>query len=318
MFKNKTILVTGGTGTFGQKFAEIVLNEHHPKAIRILSRGELLQQQMRESFNDDKRLRFFIGDIRDEARLHRAMADVDIVIHAAALKIIPSCEYNPFEAVQTNILGTMNVIDIAIDNAVKKVLLISSDKSCSPSNLYGATKMVAEKLFIQGNNYRGHSATKLSAIRYGNVINSRGSVIPVFKAQKDNGMITITDERMTRFWLTIEEGVNFALNSLKIMEGGEIFIPKVKSMRIMDLADVIAPNVKRNVIGIRPGEKLHETLITKEESRYTKEFDNYYVVDPEFDYGNKLKEGKSLSENFCYSSDTTKSLSKEELREAVK
>lgn len=320
MFKNKTILVTGGTGSFGQKFVEIVLKECNPKSIRVLSRGELLQKQMNDQFGDDDRLRFFIGDVRDKNRLHRAISGVDVIVHAAALKQVPTCEYNPWEAIQTNIIGTMNVVDEAIDNSVENAILVSSDKGVYPVNLYGATKMVAEKLFVQGNVYIGQSVTKLSAVRYGNVLGSRGSIIPVLNKQKINGEITITDERMTRFWISLEQGVEFVILCLNRMQGGEIFVPKIPSMTLTDLADVVAPKAKRKIIGIRTGEKLHETLITSEEARHTKEFDDFYVIEPENRFWGELRleGGKQLPDNFTYSSDTnTLQLTVAELKEKL-
>ncbi len=235
--ENKVILLTGGTGSFGQKFTEIALREHNPKVIRIFSRGELLQQQMQQRFNDDPRLRFFIGDVRDRERVYRAMNGVDIVVHAAALKQVPTCEYNPLEAVKTNIDGAANVIDAAIDNGVEKVMTISTDKAVQPVNLYGATKLAAEKLFIQSNVYTGWRKTRFSCVRYGNVAGSRGSVMPLFLKQKENGTITITDERMTRFWITLEQGVRFVIDCTGRMHGGEVFIPKIPSMKITELAD---------------------------------------------------------------------------------
>jgi len=302
----KVILVTGGTGSFGQKFTEIVLREHNTKAIRIFSRGELLQEEMRRRFEDDQRLRFFIGDVRDRERIHRAMNGVDIVVHAAALKQVPACEYNPIEAIRTNIDGAINVIDAAIDNGIEKVIAISTDKAVYPVNLYGATKLVAEKLFVQANAYTGFGKTRFSCVRYGNVVGSRGSVIPLFLEQRKTGETTITDERMTRFWITSEQGVRFVIKCIEIMSGGEIFIPKIPSVRITDLADVIAPGAQRKVIGIRPGEKLHEALMPGEEARHAREFDDYFVVEPEFVFWGKadLKGGKALAESFTYTSDT--------------
>src|SRR4030042_3856349 len=235
MFDRKVILITGGTGSFGQKFTEIVIREHKPKAIRIFSRGELLQQEMRQRFNDDPRLRFFIGDVRDRDRVHRAMNGVDIVVHAAALKQVPTCEYNPIEAVKTNIDGTINIIDAAIDNGVERAIAISSDKAVQSINLYGATKLAMERLFVQANVYTGERKSKFSCVRYGNVVGSRGSVIPLFLQQRKNGKITITDERMTRFWITIEQEIRFVIDCIGRMHGGEVFIPKIPSMKVTDL-----------------------------------------------------------------------------------
>ncbi|OEU41778.1 UDP-N-acetylglucosamine 4,6-dehydratase (inverting) [Methanosarcina sp. Ant1] len=315
-FDGKTILLTGGTGSFGNKFAEIILREYNPASLRIYSRGEYNQYIMEQKFKDD-RIRFLIGDVRDRARLYRAMNNVDLVIHAAALKQVPACEYNPIEAIKTNIEGALNVIDAAIDNSVEKAMAISTDKAVHPVNLYGATKMVAEKLFIQGNTYTGKRKTRFSCVRYGNVIGSRGSVIPLFEKQKEKGVLTITDERMTRFWLTLDQGVNFVLNSIERMHGGEIFVPKIPSMRIMDLAEAIAPEAKKEIMGIRPGEKLHEIMITEDEARHAKEFSDYFAIEPEFPFWDKEKhvEGKSLPDGYRYSSDINdKWLTKDELK----
>ena len=314
---NKVILVTGGTGSFGQKFAEVLLREHSPKVIRILSRGELLQQEMRQKFNNDEKLRFFIGDVRDRERVYRAMSGVDIVIHAAALKQVPTSEYNPIEAIKTNIDGATNVIDAAIDSDVKIAIAISSDKAVHPVNLYGATKLVMERLFIQANVYTGRLKTHFSCTRYGNVIGSRGSVVPLFLQQKANGKLTITDERMTRFWITLERGVRFVVDCIGRMQGGEVFIPKIPSMRITELADVIAPKAEREVVGIRPGEKVDETLLTGEEARHAKEFDDYFVIEPEYPFRTRadLGGGKPLPEGFRYASNNNGWwLTKEELK----
>lgn len=302
---NKVILVTGGTGSFGQKFTEVVLQEHNPKAIRIFSRGELLQQEMSQRFNDDEKLRFFIGDVRDRERVYRAMNGVDIVVHAAALKQVPTCEYNPIEAVKTNIDGAVNVIDAAIDNGIEKAIAISSDKAVHPVNLYGATKLVMERLFVQANVYTGWRKTHFSCTRYGNVVGSRGSVVPLFLQQKANGKITVTDERMTRFWITLEQGVRFVIDCIGRMQGGEVFVPKIPSMKITDLAEVIAPGVEREIIGIRPGEKVDEILLPEEEARHAQEFDDYFVIEPEYHFWRKdnLGGGKPLPEGFRYTSD---------------
>jgi len=320
ILKNKVILVTGGTGSFGNKFTETVLKKHNPSAIRIFSRGEKKQLDMSGRF-DDKRLRFFIGDVRDKDRLHRAMHDVDIVIHAAALKQVPACEYNPIEAVKTNVDGAINVIDAAIDNGVKQVMAISTDKAVHPVNLYGATKMTAEKLFIQGNSYSGDVGTKFSCVRYGNVIGSRGSVIPLFLKQKETGTLTITDDNMTRFWITLEQGVNLVISGINKMKGGEIFIPKIPSMTITDLAKAIAPKAKHNVIGIRPGEKIHEILVTEDEASHSQEFDDFFVIEPEHPFWDKsnLKGGKKLPKNFKYTSENNKKwLTNKELMKIIK
>ncbi len=320
ILKDKVILLTGGTGSFGNKFTEMVLAKHNPRAIRIFSRGEKKQLDMMNKFKDD-RLRFFIGDVRDKDRLHRAMTDADIVVHAAALKQVPACEYNPIEAIKTNIEGAINIIDTAIDNEVERVIAISTDKAVHPVNLYGATKMTAEKLFIQGNSYSGKTKTKFSCVRYGNVIGSRGSVIPLFLEQKKEGAITITNEKMTRFWITLDQGVEFVINCIYRMKGGEIFIPKIPSMSIVDLAEAIAPNAKRKIIGIRPGEKIHEVLLTEDEAIHSKAFSDYFVIEPEHSFwkGNHLKGGKKLTEGFMYSSDTNKEwLSKKQLNQIIK
>ena len=319
LFDGKNILLTGGTGSFGKKFTEIMLREFNPSSLRIYSRGEFNQYQMKQEFND-KRLRFLIGDVRDRDRLYRAMNGIDIVVHAAALKQVPACEYNPIEAVKTNIDGSVNVIDAAIDNSVEKVMAISTDKAVHPVNLYGATKMVAEKMFVQGNTYTGKGRTRFSCVRYGNVIGSRGSVIPLFNEQKEEGVLTITDERMTRFWLTLDQGVHFVLNSIQRMHGGEIFIPKIPSMKITDLADAIAPEATKMFTGIRPGEKLHEIMITEDESRHAKEFSDYFVIEPEFSFWKKenTSSGKSLPDNYRYSSDINdKWLTTEQLKQIL-
>lgn len=316
----KIILLTGGTGSFGKKFTETVLKEHNPKVIRIFSRGELNQQEMREQFNDE-RLRFFIGDVRDRERLYRAMNNVEIVVHAAALKQVSTCEYNPIEAIRTNIDGAVNVIDAAIDNNVEKVMALSTDKAVHPINLYGATKLVAEKLFIQANSYTGERKTIISCVRYGNVIGSRGSVIPVFNEQKKKGIVTITDEKMTRFWITQEQAARFIIDCIERMKGGELFVPKIPSMKVTDLIDVIAPKAKREVIGIRPGEKISEVLLIEEEARHSKEFDSYFVIEPEHSFWNKdnLKGAKSLPEGFRYSSgDNDWWLTKDDLKKMLK
>ena len=321
ILKDKVILVTGGTGSFGQKFTEMVLQEHNPRVIRVYSRGELLQQEMRQRFNNDERLRFFIGDVRDRERLYRAMNEVDIVIHAAALKQVPTCEYNPIEAVKTNIDGAANVIDAAIDNGVEKVINVSTDKAVEPINLYGATKLVAEKLFIQGNAYAGGRKTRFSCVRYGNVVGSRGSVVPLFLEQKKSGEITITDERMTRFWITLEQGVRFVIDCVSRMRGGEIFIPKIPSMKIADLADVVAPQAERRIIGIRPGEKTNDSLITKEEAMRAREFNDYFVIEPKFSFWkpDSLQGGKPLPDAFSYTSDNNdRWLTKDELTGMIK
>lgn len=303
---SKTILLTGGTGSFGQKFTEVLLKQYKPKTIRIFSRDELKQWEMEKKFNSNPHLRFFIGDIRDKDRLERAMDGADIVIHAAALKHVPVCEYNPFEAVKTNIIGAQNIIEAAIDHNIERLVALSTDKAVNPVNLYGATKMCMEKLFIAANSYVGSQRkTKMSCVRYGNVVGSRGSVIPLFRTQKQTGTITITDDRMTRFWITLDQGVKLVLQALETMHGGEVFIPKIASMKVVDLAKAIAPECKINTIGIRPGEKLHETLLTEDESRHSLEFDDHYIVEPEYHWWtpDNWKEGKKLPHDFRYTSD---------------
>ncbi len=306
MLNNKTILITGGTGSFGQKFVGIVLRKYKPKKIIVFSRDEYKQFLMKKKFNSP-RLRYFIGNVRDPERLHRAFHEVDIVIHAAALKQVPSLEYNPFEAIKTNVLGAENIINAALNNKVKKVLALSSDKAVNPINLYGASKLCADKLFVAGNTYSGDIKTRFSVVRYGNVFNSRGSVIPFFKEQKSKGVLTITDKRMTRFWITLERGVDFVLNCLDIMQGGEIFIPKVPSMKIADLAKAIAPGCKHKIIGIRPGEKLHEVLVPEDESHNTVESKDMYVILTPFQTWNakrNYKNCKKVKDGFRYSSNT--------------
>jgi len=256
---DQVVLVTGGTGSFGKKFIDILLKEYHPAKLIVFSRDELKQSEMRASGFDHPSLRYFIGDVRDLQRLRRAMNGVDIVVHAAALKQVPACEYNPMEAIKTNILGSSNVIEAALDAGVKKVMALSTDKAVNPVNLYGTTKLAAEKLFVQSNAYAAGSETRFSCVRYGNVVGSRGSVIPTFLKQRPNGKLTITDERMTRFWLTLEQGVRFVIRCVELMRGGEVFVPKIPSTRIVDLARVIAPQAELEVIGIRPGEKLHKS-----------------------------------------------------------
>jgi len=303
-WENLNVLVTGGTGSFGKKLVEIMLRDFHPNKLIIFSRDELKQHDMKMSGFNDPSLRYFIGDVRDKNRLIRAMREVDVVIHAAALKQVPSCEYNPFEAVKTNILGAQNIIDAAIDCGVKKIVALSTDKAVNPVNLYGATKLCSEKIFIQGNSYSGIQDTSFSCVRYGNVIGSRGSVIPLFFKQRKRGKITITDTRMTRFWLSLEHAVDVVINALVHMQGGEIFVPKIPSMKIIDLAKAIAPDCDVEIIGIRPGEKLHEILITEEDGRYTLDYDGLYVILPQFSWWHRqnYKDAIRLPEGFSYTS----------------
>lgn len=307
-FNDKTILLTGGTGSFGRTFLATLLREDNPRSIRLYSRGEMLQYETERMFPDD-RVRFFIGDVRDKERLSRAMNGVDIVVHAAALKQVPTCEYNPIEAVKTNINGSINIIDTAIDNNVDRVIALSTDKAVHPVNLYGSTKMVAEKLFVQGNSYAGgNHRTRFSCVRYGNVVGSRGSVVPLFHEQKKTGRLTVTDDRMTRFWLTLDEGVAFVRNCIPIMTGGEIFVPKIPSMKVIDLAHAMAPSAKVEIIGIRPGEKLHEILLTEDEARHSREYGTYFVIEPELKFWTKDSGsgGSKLAEGFRYSSDNNR------------
>jgi UDP-N-acetylglucosamine 4,6-dehydratase/5-epimerase len=306
-FTDQTILLTGGTGSFGKAFSRVALAECDPKKLIIYSRDELKQHEMRYLHGfDDERIRFFLGDVRDKQRLHRAMAGVDVVVHAAALKQVPACEYNPLEAVKTNIDGAANIVDAAIDHGVKKVLGISTDKAVNPVNLYGATKLVAEKLFVQGNTYSGGGVTRFSCTRYGNVVGSRGSVIPLFKRQREAGVVTVTDARMTRFWLTLEQGVRLVLTALKRMRGGEIFVPKIPSMRLVDLAQVIAPECEINVVGIRPGEKLHEVLVSRDESRHCRDLGDLYAIEPTFPWWTEgsITDGAPMEAETEFSSDT--------------
>ncbi|SCX67550.1 UDP-N-acetylglucosamine 4,6-dehydratase [Lysinibacillus fusiformis] len=313
--ENKTVLVTGGTGSFGKKFIGRALTLGVKKVI-VFSRDELKQYEMKQEFQDE-RIRFFIGDVRDKDRLYRAFNGVDIVIHAAAMKHVDACEYNPFEAVKTNIHGAQNVIEAAIDCGVEKVIALSTDKACSPVNLYGATKLASDKLFVAANAYVGEKKTRFSVVRYGNVVGSRGSIVPFFKKIKDTGKLPITDERMTRFWITLDQGVQFVLDNLERMYGGEIFIPKIPSMKVTDLAKAIAPECEIEIIGIRPGEKLHEAMIMEDDARHTCEFDTYYVIQPEFSWwSTEYKgKGKQLPDGFEYTSDkNTVWLDVEELR----
>ena len=315
VLQNKTVLVTGGTGSFGKKFTKKAL-ELGVKKVIIFSRDELKQYEMKQDFNDN-RLRFFIGDVRDQGRLHRAFDGVDIVIHAAAMKHVDACEYNPFEAVKTNIHGAQNIIEAAIDCGVEKVIALSTDKACAPVNLYGATKLASDKLFVAANAYVGDKKTSFAVVRYGNVVGSRGSVVPFFKKIRTTGVLPITDERMTRFWITLEQGVQFVLDNLERMHGGEIFVPKIPSMRVVDLAKAIAPECDIEIVGIRPGEKLHEAMIMEDDARHTVEYDSYYVIQPEFPFWSSkfAEDGKNLPGEFEYTSNTNVDwLTIEELR----
>ena len=315
-WRDQVVLVTGGTGSFGQKFVRRMLEKEPPRKLIVFSRDELKQHEMQQQLPHPN-LRYFVGDVRDRERLYRAMKGVDVVVHAAALKQVPSCEYNPFEAVKTNILGASNIIDAAIDCGVKRVMALSTDKAVNPVNLYGATKLCAEKLFVQGNAYTTGGGTRMACVRYGNVVGSRGSVIPLFLSQKRTGVVTITDPRMTRFWLTLEQGVDFVVQSLELMHGGEVFVPKIPSMRIMDLARAIAPGSQVKTVGIRAGEKLHEVLLTEDEARHARSLEEFFVITPEHSFWDEQgwSDGKVLPDNFRFSSDQNdRWLGLEELR----
>ncbi len=314
---DKTVLVTGGTGSFGQRFVDTVLREYRPRKLIVLSRDELKQSEMSQRFTDP-RIRFFLGDVRDRDRLMRAFKGVDVVIHAAALKQVPAAEYNPFEAIKTNVLGAQNVIDAALDSDVQQVIALSTDKAANPVNLYGATKLCSDKLFVAANAYSGVRGTRFSVVRYGNVVGSRGSVVPFFLSRRAAGKIPVTDPRMTRFWLTLDRGVEFVIESLERMHGGEIFVPKIPSMRILDLVEAIAPGCEIENVGIRPGEKLHELMISEDDARHTTDGGSYYALLPEFRWYNGNGTGASLPDGFSYRSDlNTEWLSVEQLREMV-
>lgn len=313
MLNNKTILITGGTGSFGKKFTKRILSEYKPKKIIIFSRDEYKQYVMAKEFEKyAKKLRFFIGDVRDKNRLYRALEDVDVVIHAAALKHVPVAEYNPIEAVNTNIIGAKNVIDASLDRGVEKIVALSTDKAVNPINLYGATKLVSDKLFVSANAYAGKKKTTFSVVRYGNVAGSRGSVVPFFKGLIDSGVkeLPITDFRMTRFWITLDQGVDLVFRALKQSKGGEIYVAKIPSVRVTDLAKAMAPKAKLKEIGIREGEKLHEVMITEEDSRLTYDYGDYYIIYPNFNWWNTKKHmkkgGRKVKEGFRYSSDQNK------------
>jgi UDP-N-acetylglucosamine 4,6-dehydratase len=313
----RTILLTGGSGSFGRAFVSACLAKTTAKKIIVFSRDELKQWEMRQEFGDDSRLRFFIGDVRDHARLRRAFGGVDFVVHAAALKQVPATEYNPFEAVKTNILGAYNVIDAAIDCGARKVIALSTDKASSPINLYGATKLVSDKLFVDGNAYAGSKPTSFSVVRYGNVVGSRGSVVKVFQQLAESGRIPITDERMTRFWITLEQAVDFVLRAFEEMAGGELFVPKIPSMKVVDLARALAPEAQLDLVGIRPGEKLHEEMISVHDARRARDLGWCYALYPDVEWWSAPDEpvGKPVPEDFCYSSDhNTEWLGVEELR----
>ncbi len=306
MLKNSTILITGGTGSFGHTFVPMTLEKYNPKKLIIYSRDEMKQWEMAKKFEDDPRVRFFIGDVRDRERLYRALDGVDYVVHAAATKIVPTAEYNPFECVKTNINGAMNLIDACIDKKVKRVVALSTDKASSPINLYGATKLAADKLFVAGNSYVGGYETSFSVVRYGNVMGSRGSVIPFFLTKKAYGVLPVTDERMTRFMITLEQGVDLVWHAFEDMEGGEIYVKKIPSMNIVDIAKAVAPDAKIEIVGIRPGEKLHEQMIGEEDSMYTYEYADHYKILPAINNWSaspaRIKDGKRVTDGFSYTS----------------
>lgn len=308
MFDNKTILVTGGTGSFGNTFVPMTLNKYNPKKLIILSRDEMKQWDMAKLYADDPRVRFFIGDVKDRERMYRALDGVDYVVHAAATKIVPTAEYNPFECVKTNINGAMNLIDACIDKGVKRVVALSTDKASSPVNLYGATKLASDKLFVAGNHYAGGKDTRFSVVRYGNVMGSRGSVIPFFMSIKDQGEMPITDNRMTRFMISLEQAVELVWHAFEDMVGGEIYVKKIPSMKVTDLARVIAPNSKQKIIGIRPGEKLHEQMISSEDALSTYEYTEHFKILPQIhDWhldSKRIKDGEKVSDGFVYESNT--------------
>ncbi|KQZ28520.1 UDP-N-acetylglucosamine 4,6-dehydratase (inverting) [Mesorhizobium sp. Root552] len=306
MFTGKSILITGGTGSFGNTFLPMTLEQYNPRRIIVYSRDEMKQWDMAKKYQGDSRVRFFIGDVRDKERLYRALDGVDYVVHAAATKIVPTAEYNPFECIKTNINGAMNVIDACIDRGVKRVVALSTDKASSPINLYGATKLASDKLFVAGNAYSGVHDTRLAVVRYGNVMGSRGSVIPYFMSIKANGVLPITDERMTRFMISLEQGVELVWHAFEDMEGGEIYVKKIPSMRVTDIARAIAPDAKLEFIGIRPGEKLHEQMIGEEDSFYSYEYPEHYKILPAIHNWaiskERIKDGKKVKEGFSYTS----------------
>lgn len=306
MFNDQTVLVTGGTGSFGHTFIPMLLARYNPKKVIVFSRDEMKQWEMAKKFEGDSRVRFFIGDVRDRDRLYRALDGVEYVVHAAATKIVPTAEYNPFECIKTNVIGAMNLVDACIDKGVKKLVALSTDKASSPINLYGATKLTSDKLFVAGNHYAGHGSTRFSVVRYGNVMGSRGSVIPFFMSIKDKGVLPITDERMTRFMISLEEGVELVWHAFEDMEGGEIYVKKIPSMKVTDLARVIAPDARQEVVGIRPGEKLHEQMISAEDAYYTYEYPEHFKILPQINNwdkdANRIKDGKRVPDGFVYSS----------------
>lgn len=307
MLNNSTILITGGTGSFGNTFIPMTLEKYNPKKIIIFSRDEMKQWEMAKKFQGDSRIRFFIGDVRDKDRLYRALDGVDYVVHAAATKIVPTAEYNPFECIKTNINGAMNLIDACIDKGVKRVVALSTDKASSPANLYGATKLASDKLFVAGNSYSGGHDTRFAVVRYGNVMGSRGSVIPFFLSIKESGELPITDPRMTRFMITLEQGVELVWHAFDDMIGGEIYVKKIPSMNITDIAQAVAPDAKHKIVGIRPGEKLHEQMIGIEDAYYTYQYQEHFKILPNINGWendpSRIKDGKKVEEGFIYASD---------------
>jgi len=323
MLTNSSILITGGTGSFGYAFVRMTLERYNPKKIVILSRDEMKQWEMQKLYKDDKRVRFFIGDVRDKDRLYRALDGIDYVVHAAATKIVPTAEYNPFECIKTNINGAMNLIDACIDHNIKNVVALSTDKASRPVSLYGATKLASDKMFVASNAYSGEHKTRFSVVRYGNVMGSRGSVIPFFIQEKNNGILPITDNRMTRFMITLEEGVKLVWTAFDDMHGGEIYVKKIPSMKVIDLATAIDKDAIQEIIGIRPGEKLHEEMIGEDDALYTYEYDDYYKILPAINNWSCSKEliknGKRVAKDFSYTSDNNREwMSMETLREWVK
>lgn len=318
MFTDATILVTGGTGSFGHAFLPMTLERFNPQKIIVFSRDEMKQWEMAKKFKGDSRVRFFIGDVRDRERLYRALDGVDYVVHAAATKIVPTAEYNPFECIKTNVIGAMNLIDAAIDKGVKRVVALSTDKASSPINLYGASKLASDKLFVAGNSYSGGHATAFSVVRYGNVMGSRGSVIPLFMSLRDRGILPITDPRMTRFMISLEQGVELVWHAFSDMIGGEIYVKKIPSMKVVDIARVIAPEARHEVVGIRPGEKIHERMVGPEDAPLTYEYPEHFKILPAINNwgtsAERIKDGMKVSEDFVYSSDTnTEWMSQEDL-----
>ena len=323
MLTNSSILITGGTGSFGRAFVRMTLEKYNPKKIVILSRDEMKQWEMQKIYTDDARVRFFIGDVRDKNRLYRALDGIDYVVHAAATKIVPTAEYNPFECIKTNINGAMNLIDACIDHNIKKVVALSTDKASKPVSLYGATKLASDKMFVASNSYSGEHKTQFSVVRYGNVMGSRGSVIPFFMQEKKNGILPITDDRMTRFMITLEEGVELVWKAFNDMSGGEIYVKKIPSMKVTDLALAIDSHAEQRIIGIRPGEKLHEEMIGIDDAIYTYEYNDYYKILPSINNWSSskklIKDGKIVEKSFSYTSDNNKEwMSKEDLQKWIK